>query len=108
MKITHNKIGKNLNITDTTNIQSAQKSKAPKSSDIATQSKKETPGSFQISSQGRLFSQAKEVAEKTPEINREKVERLKQLYRDGKYQVDSEVLADKMLKEELDLAQAIS
>lgn len=115
MKITHNKIGQNLNIKDNVKAESLKNAKATQESkrvgptDLAAakaadQTKNNLSNELKISNQARVFAQAKEIAQKTPDVNQDKVQRIKQMVQEGKYKVDAEALADKMLKEEIDFA----
>ncbi len=52
-----------------------------------------------ISSKAKEMAQAKNIASQAPEIRDERVARLKQMIAEGKYKVDADAVAEKMVKE---------
>lgn len=58
----------------------------------------------QISSRGKEMSQAKAVASDAPEVREEKIAELRRRISEGRYQVDPEAIADRMLKEHIETA----
>lgn len=55
----------------------------------------------ELSTQSREMQKAFEVIQASPDVRNEKVFALKKLIQEGKYQVDHEALAGKMIKESL-------
>jgi negative regulator of flagellin synthesis FlgM len=105
MKITHNKVGQNLNLRDTNKSESLNK--VGNSSDIKPASNHSTDISIaskevEFSPRAQQFQKAKEAALNAPDVNREKVERLKKMVQDGTYKVDADAVADRMLSEHLE------
>lgn len=106
MKITHNKVGQNL---DTRNSAAAEKADATtkarggnnakasllEATDLGASSK------VDVSERAQQMKKAKEIASSTPDINEEKVARLQKLIDEGKYKVGAKDIADKMIDEEL-------
>jgi negative regulator of flagellin synthesis FlgM len=105
MKITHNKLGQNLNTTDTTKADvsksveksSARQVDADKSKTAATA----TPAQVNISDRAQEMKKIKELAMAAPDVNEAKVDRLQKLIDSGKYKVDAKDIADKMVDEHL-------
>ena len=54
-----------------------------------------------ISSRGKEFARAKEVAANAPDVREEKVAELKRRIAEGKYKVDANAVADKLVNEHL-------
>lgn len=109
MKITHNKIGQNLNISD---AKEGNKSSGvgksdsktgvteAKTLDKAASGEASTPVRF--SEQAQLAAKATEVAKNSPEVRADKVSHYKELISKGQYQVDTDALAEKLLNEHLE------
>ncbi len=116
MKITHNKIGQNLNLTDSTLDKATQKSK---SSAIANQKDIGSANALKdlaalggteaskvdISERSQDIRQIKELAKASPDIDQAKVDKFRRLIDEGKYKVDAKAVADKMVDEQLLSAQ---
>lgn len=108
MKITHNKIGQNLNLKDVgkadianrlTDAKNNPSSKAEESAGAAAVTQ---DIGVALSPRAQQLQKAKEAAQSAPDINREKVERLKGLIQSGEYKVDADAVAERMLGEHLD------
>lgn len=110
MKITHNKIGQNLNLSS--EIQKSDKSK--EKSAITSVSPNDTASNIKDISSGKLdavkvdlseraqdIRKAKELAMASPDVDMEKVEKFRKLIDDGKYKVDAKAVADRMVSESL-------
>ncbi len=111
MKITHNKVGQNLNLRDSGKT---EKSGGP---GAAAALKDSTPGlekadalknlgsteasRVDISKRAQDIRKAKEIALATPDVDEAKVARLQKMIEEGKYKVDAAELADKMIDEQL-------
>jgi flagellar biosynthesis anti-sigma factor FlgM len=55
----------------------------------------------ELSTQSKVIKKINDVLEVTPEVRADRVEELKKLVQKGRYEVDSEALAEKMLKESI-------
>ena len=55
----------------------------------------------EISSRGKEFSKARDVAASAPEVREDKIAELKQRIASGAYKVDSNAIADRMVDEHL-------
>lgn len=113
MKITHNKVGQNLNVTDQFK---SDKSKEKSPVDAASENSKlkqveelknletsKTTDAVQLdlSDRAKDIRHAKEIAAATPDVDMEKVERFRKLIDEGKYKVDAKAIADKMVNDGL-------
>lgn len=65
-------------------------------------SAKTAPDTVSISSQGKALAELENRIAKMPDVDMERVEKLKKAIGDGSYQVDAERLADKILTSEKD------
>lgn len=104
MKITHNKVGQNLNLTDSGRTDRAGKSNDAASSAGAGKADALLQGDatrVQLSDRAQQMKKAKEIAMATPDVDEAKVAKFQQLIDQGKYKVDAKALADKMVDEEL-------
>lgn len=93
--------------------QSRESSKTGKTSDV-TESKSKRSGSkeksaqiessdkVQVSSRGKDVAKAKAIAMSTPDVDEEKVEKLRAQIQSGSYKVDSDKVADKMVDHHLE------
>ena len=105
MKITHNKVGRNLDLNDSGKVDKAKDAKAGKGAagaekadalaDLGSSSK------VSVSSRAQDMKKAKEVANAAPDVDETKVARLQKLIDEGKYKVDAKDIADKMVDEHL-------
>ncbi len=110
MKITHNKVGQNLNLTDSNKADRA-KDKSPLnavSTESQTQNLKEIASAskgeaaqVKLSERAQDIRQAKELAMAAPDVDMEKVEKLRKLIDEGKYKVDAKAVADRMVNDGL-------
>lgn len=111
MKITHNKVGQNLNLVDTklnTNktsgakelgdIKSGNAGAPAKLNDLASSA---DASKVQISSRAQDIKRAREIAMATPDVDEAKVARLQKLIDDKKYQTDAASIADRMVDEQM-------
>jgi negative regulator of flagellin synthesis FlgM len=114
MKITHNKIGQNLNLTDSASKSDKSKqnsavselktdvkaSQADKIKDIASQSQNEAV-KMDFSSRAQDIRHVKELAMGAPDVDLDKVEKFRNLIDSGKYKVDAKSVADRMVDDSL-------
>ena len=107
MKITHNKVGQNLNLTDSSKAEKAkEKSSAESASHVQdvkdlTSSSKGEATKVNLSERAQDIRKAKELAMAAPDVDMEKVEKYRKLIDEGKYKVDAKAVADKMVSESL-------
>lgn len=110
MKITHNKVGQNLNLTDSSRADKSKKSEAANST--ATSAKTEKAGvlpfasnaesvKVDLSARAKDIQHAKELAMAAPDVDQSKVEKFQKLIDEGKYKVDAKAIAEKMVEEHL-------
>ncbi|WP_409479173.1 flagellar biosynthesis anti-sigma factor FlgM [Pseudobdellovibrio sp. HCB154] len=109
MKITHNKVGQNLNLTDASR---ADKSKKSESAKATSSSQTEQANGLPFASNGdsvkvdlsaraKDIQRAKEVAMASPDVDHAKVEKFQKLIDEGKYKIDAKAIAEKMVQEHL-------
>ncbi|MBY0451875.1 MAG: flagellar biosynthesis anti-sigma factor FlgM [Bdellovibrionaceae bacterium] len=107
MKITHNKVGQNLNTAD-----SAKSSKAEKAGDASSAKKSSTASSsdaaassqatkVELSPKAQDIKKIKELAMNAPDVDSNKVEKFKRMIADGTYKVDAKAVADRMVDEHM-------
>lgn len=104
MKITHNKVGQNLNTSDMGRTDKTDKAKAGNSNSknsAALQNGDIGATKVDLSPRAQEMKKIKEAALAAPDVNEEKVARLQKLIDDGKYNVSAKDIADKMVDEEL-------
>jgi negative regulator of flagellin synthesis FlgM len=111
MKITHNKVGQNLNLTDAGKAgktDKADKAGAPKGGadiksmlDTKAGDSANSASKVELSNRAQDMKRIKEVATSAPDIDEAKVAKYQKLIDDGKYEVDAEGLADKMVDEHM-------
>ena len=113
MKITHNKVGQNLNLSDLSKTDKAESAKNEKvnakkvnqapAQELLENTKNEAV-KVDLSTQAKDIRQAKELAMASPDIDFNKVEKFQKLIDEGKYKVDSKAVADRMVEDSLMLA----
>lgn len=108
MKITHNKVGQNLNLTDSGRANKTSKAgKADSASgakaleNLAGAEESSTDSRVNLSERAMDIKKAKEIAMATPDVREDKVAELQKLIDSGKYKVDAKEIADKMVDEEM-------
>ena len=118
MKITHNKIGQNLNLTDSSKSEKSKQSSpldaALNNSKTATADKiKDLSGKTEneavrmdLSARAQDVRQAKELAMATPDIDQAKVDKFRKLIDECKYKVDARAVADRLVEDSLMFAGA--
>lgn len=108
MKITHNKVGQNLNLVDTGKADQAEGAKAKASSPAlnkapgadALQSTESTR--IDLSPRAQEAKRIKELATAAPDVDADKVAKFRKLIDEGKYQVNAKAVADRMVDEHLE------
>ena len=104
MKITHNKVGTNLNTSDTARADGADKAKAKNGGDSKASALFGTDlgaTKVDLSPRAQEMKKMKEAALAAPDVDEAKVSRLQKLIDEGKYKVDAKDIADKMVDEQL-------
>ena len=113
MKITHNKIGQNINLSDSSKSEkTSEKNKADgiknksgaQGADLLKDLGSVNGGEasrVDLSERSKDIRQIKELAMASPDIDHAKVEKFRRLIDEGKYKVDAKAVADKMVDEQL-------
>ena len=108
MKITHNKVGTNLNVRDTGKAEKSDKTKAASGLDAndAKAGAVDALGDLgatkvNLSSRAQDIKNARELAGASADINEEKVNRLQKLIDEGNYKTDAKEIASNMVDEHL-------
>ena len=108
MKITHNKVGQNLNLIDNQKAEKSEKSdKAGKSGKVISDSilgsdlkeSSDLGAKVSLSQRAQDLKNIKANVGSLDEVDEAKVAKFQALIDQGKYQVDSEAVADKMVDE---------
>lgn len=107
MKITHNKVGQNLNLTDSSKSDRADgvKNKGAGATDKAEVLSSTSLGEssrVDLSPRAQEAKRIKELATSAPDVDEAKVAKFRKLIDEGKYNVDAKAIADKMVDEHLD------
>jgi negative regulator of flagellin synthesis FlgM len=116
MKITHNKVGQNVNTSDTKTDKASHASKTDgvKKSGTASASAVDSAAEgsaatkVELSSRAQDVKKIKELATSAPDVDSAKVEKFKRMIADGSYKVDAKAVADRMVDEHLMSAGAMS
>lgn len=107
MKITHNKVGQNLNLSDSGRADKAKEKSSLDSTSQAANLKElsakteDSSVKLNLSERAQDIRKAKELAQATPDIDMEKVEKFRKLIDEGKYKVDAKAVADRMVNDSL-------
>lgn len=105
MKITHNKVGQNLNITDNKKAEKTDKQGGDVKADAVSLFAPTEGGAgaskVAVSPRAQEAKKIKELAMAAPDVDQAKVEKFRKLIEDGKYKVDAQAVADRMVDDEL-------
>jgi negative regulator of flagellin synthesis FlgM len=108
MKITHNKVGQRLDISDSNRADRAAKTdkldllnKELDAGSLKSSQGSEGSAKINFSERAQMMKKAKEIASNTPDVDMDKVTRLQKMIDEGKYQTDAKAIADRMIDEEL-------
>ena len=109
MKITHNKIGQNPNLTDSGKADKATNI-AHKATEGATSAKADALQSsglgdstkVELSPKAQEAKRIKELAMAAPDVDEAKVAKFREMIDKGTYKVDAKSIADKMVDEHLE------
>jgi negative regulator of flagellin synthesis FlgM len=85
------------------NVNQADPSKQAEKQRISEKAKDQSPSpdKVELSAQSKEMQKIHEVLQATPDVRAEKVAALKKRIEEGRYEVDSEALAEKMIKESI-------
>lgn len=108
MKITHNKVGQNINLVDGAKTDRAGDAKA-KSSAVGIgkdlpdlNAKTSAATNVNVSDRAQEAKRIKDLAKRAPDVDMEKVEKFRKLIDSGNYKVDAKAVADKMVDSAID------
>lgn len=104
MKITHNKVGQNLNLVDGVKTDKAQNTKAPKEigkPSVGALSNNTEAVKVDVSDRALEAKRIKEIAMATPDVDEAKVAKFRKMIDEGTYKIDAKAIADKMVDEQL-------
>lgn len=115
MKITHNKIGQNLNIVDGNKAERSSKSNSKNSvskiaGEVSSDPKANSSEKVALNDSARVdvspkaleAKKIKELALAAPDVDTEKVARYQKLIDEGQYKVNAKEVADRMVDEYLE------
>ncbi len=105
MKVTNNKIGPMTGKLDTVKTGKAESGKNSAASEklSGTEAGRAAKANVHLSERAQLMQKAKEIASQPMEVDEAKVARLQKLIDEGKYKVDAEAIADRLVDEHLSL-----
>lgn len=106
MKITHNKVGQNLNLVDGAKTERAKGDPTATPANSAKENKLSDLGAsarVEVSSRAQDARRVKELAMAAPDVDEMKVAKFRQLIDEGKYKVDAKAVADRLVDEHLSL-----
>lgn len=107
MKITHNKVGQNLNLVDGAKTDRTKTSATPSAAPSAKTNALSELGNTSVSTKVEVSPKAleakriKELAMAAPDVDEAKVAKFRQLIDEGKYKVDAKAVADRLVDEHL-------
>ncbi len=108
MKITHNKIGQNLNLTDSAGADRANSLKNKNTAgteakaDALMNSNIGDSTRVELSPKAQEAKRIKELAMAAPDVDAAKVAKFRNLIDEGKYNIDAKAIADRMVDEHLE------
>ena len=104
MKITHSKVGQNLNSVDGAKTEASKKTGKQDSVSTFGAEALDNLGASKVdlSPRAQEAKRIKEIAMSTPDVDAEKVARFQKAIDDGNYKVDSKAVADRMVDEHLE------
>jgi negative regulator of flagellin synthesis FlgM len=107
MKITHNKVGQNLNLVDgakterTKNGATSAAATPAKADALSELGKNDSSAKVDVSPKAQEAKRIKELAMAAPDVDEAKVAKFRALIDEGKYQVDAKAVADRLVDEHL-------
>lgn len=108
MKITHNKVGQNLNLVDGAKTERAKNSATSTPAASPASAKADAlaelgASKVDVSTKAQEAKRIKELAVAAPDVDMAKVAKFRQMIDEGKYKVDAKAIADRLVDEELAL-----
>jgi len=103
MKITHNKVGQNINLSDSGRADKVNNPKGAPAEALGGAVNAKSSGdasTVSLSARSQDIMKAKELAMAAPDVREDRVAELQKMIDSGKYKVDSRDIADKMVDEE--------
>lgn len=106
MKITHNKVGQNLNLVDGAKVDRAKTSATPSGAtpaklDALAELGTNSSSKVDVSPKAQQAKRIKELAMAAPDVDEAKVAKFRQMIDEGKYKVDARAVADRLVDEQL-------
>lgn len=109
MKITHNKVGQNLNLTDSSKADKAG-GLANKAAGIGADNKADAlmgsslgeSSKVELSPKAQEAKKIKELAMAAPDVDEAKVAKFRKMIDEGTYKTDAKAIADRMVDEHLE------
>ncbi|WP_413586284.1 flagellar biosynthesis anti-sigma factor FlgM [Bdellovibrio sp. HCB274] len=109
MKITHNKVGQNLNLTDAGKSDkaagvagnAASKINNAKADALTEAQAQNESTKVELSPRAQEAKRIKELAMNTPDVDEAKVAKFREMIDKGTYKVDAKSIADRMVDEHL-------
>lgn len=110
MKITHSKVGQNLNSVDGAKTEATKKTGKQGTISSAAESGEDALESLgaskvDVSPRAQEAKRIKELAMAAPDVDTEKVARFQKMIDGGNYKVDAKAVADRMVDEHLETAE---
>lgn len=105
MKITHNKIGQKLDLTDLGKADKVSDQKSLKGTSVKPTENAEdiiSASRVEVSPQAQQAKKIKELALAAPDVDAEKVARFRNLIDSGQYKVDANAVADRMVDDHME------
>jgi len=106
MKITHNKVGQNLNLVDGAKTERTKAGATPNPASSAKADKLSELGDstrVEVSPKAQDAKRIKELAMAAPDVDEAKVAKFRQMIDEGKYKIDAKAIAEKMVDEQLSM-----
>ena len=105
MKITHNKVGQNINLTDAGKAEKASEkvktTEAKGHQAVSIAPEVSDSSKVELSSRAKDVQKIKDLALASPDVDPAKVDKFQKLIDSGKYKVDAKAIADKLVDEHL-------
>jgi negative regulator of flagellin synthesis FlgM len=109
MRITHNKVGQNLNLTDSGKADRADAAQSKLTNSAGAvdkadllQSSLGDSSKVELSPKAQEAKRIKELAMAAPDVDEAKVAKFRKMIDEGNYKVDAKSIADKMVDEHLE------
>lgn len=106
MKITHNKVGQNLNMVDGAKTNRAERGGGNSPIDsVKSDALQELGNSSKVavSPRAQEAKRIKELAMAAPDVDEAKVAKFRQMIDEGKYKIDAKAIADRMVDDHMEM-----